>query len=189
MKKLMIALAAVAVAAVAQAASIQWGITANTWYLSNGTSKAPAGTTVYLINAASWDAIETAIKGGATSFTTADTGVLGVATTANAKGYIANTVATSDSLTAGTSYNFAYLVFDTTDTSDVKYFASASLAKAAYDTSTEAYKEVQTVVFGSSQYGASGLSGGWQSAAVPEPTSGLLMLLGMAGLALRRKRA
>ena len=30
-------------------------------------------------------------------------------------------------------------------------------------------------------------TGGWQ--AVPEPTSGLLMLLGMAGLALRRKRA
>ena len=29
--------------------------------------------------------------------------------------------------------------------------------------------------------------GGWQS--VPEPTSGLLMLLGMAGLALRRRRA
>ena len=33
---------------------------------------------------------------------------------------------------------------------------------------------------------------GWYGAAsapVPEPTSGLLMLLGMAGLALKRKRA
>lgn len=30
---------------------------------------------------------------------------------------------------------------------------------------------------------------GWYTGAVPEPTSGLLMLLGMAGLALRRKRA
>ena len=29
----------------------------------------------------------------------------------------------------------------------------------------------------------------WYAVAVPEPTSGLLMLLGMAGLALRRKRA
>ena len=35
-------------------------------------------------------------------------------------------------------------------------------------------------------YGAFSASG-WQS--VPEPTSGLLMLLGMAGLALKRKRA
>ena len=31
-------------------------------------------------------------------------------------------------------------------------------------------------------------AGGWYSA-VPEPTSGLLLLLGMAGLALKRKRA
>lgn len=30
---------------------------------------------------------------------------------------------------------------------------------------------------------------GWSTAAVPEPTSGLLMLVGLAGLALRRRRA
>jgi len=35
--------------------------------------------------------------------------------------------------------------------------------------------------------GFSASSGGW--VAVPEPTSGLLMLLGMAGLALRRRHA
>lgn len=29
----------------------------------------------------------------------------------------------------------------------------------------------------------------WSTAAVPEPTSGLLLILGMAGLALKRKRA
>ena len=29
----------------------------------------------------------------------------------------------------------------------------------------------------------------WSTAAVPEPTSGLLMLLSLAGLALKRKRA
>ena len=29
----------------------------------------------------------------------------------------------------------------------------------------------------------------WTATAIPEPTSGLLVLLGMAGLALRRRRA
>ena len=45
----------------------------------------------------------------------------------------------------------------------------------------------------SSQAAALDISGGYSGAgwytAVPEPTSGLLMLLGMAGLALRRRRA
>ena len=36
---------------------------------------------------------------------------------------------------------------------------------------------------------ANGQLASWDSAAVPEPTSGLLMLVGLAGLALRRKRA
>ena len=37
--------------------------------------------------------------------------------------------------------------------------------------------------------GNGGSTGGWKTQAVPEPTSGLLLLLGMAGLALRRKQA
>ena len=189
MKKLMIALAAVAVAAVAQAASIDWSIGSNSWFLSDGSTKAAKGTAVYLINAASWSDIKTAIDGGATSFTTSDTGILAVGTTSNAKGAVSGT-ATSTSLTAGTSYDFAYLVFDTTDASDVKYFASVKSTAAAYDPTDATYSEAQSITFDGASYSNTGLSGGWQSAAaVPEPTSGLLMLLGMAGLALRRKRA
>lgn len=37
--------------------------------------------------------------------------------------------------------------------------------------------------------GSNGTATAWSTAAVPELTSGLLFLLGMAGLALKRKRA
>ena len=188
MKKLMIALAAVAVAAVAQAASINWAVNANSWTYSDST-KAAANTAVYLIDASKWSTIETAIIGGATALTTDTAGVLAVGKTSNAKGTVSVSTATSASLTAGTSYDFAYLVIDTRDASDVKYFASLAESVAAYDPTDETYSEVQSVTFMASHYSTSGVSGGWQSAAVPEPTSGLLLLLGMAGLALRRKRA
>ena len=186
MKKIMIARVAVAMAAVAQAASIDWSITAKTWTYGDG-ADAAAGTTVYLINAAEWTSIESAIKGGTTSFTTSDAGILGIGSTGNTKGAVFTTTATSSALKAGTSYNYAYLVFDTRDTDNVMYFASASEATTAYDKADAVYSENTSVTFAGAHYSNTGLSAGWQ--AVPEPTSGLLLLLGVAGLALKRKRA
>ena len=101
------------------------------------------------------------------------------------------------------------VAFTGPDANFTAYFAvfgqDASGNDAIYisDTATGNYTAVGTgdVVFGQQNAyssagfndAASGFSGaGWYSAAaapVPEPTSGLLMLLGMAGLALKRKRA
>ena len=49
--------------------------------------------------------------------------------------------------------------------------------------------EVEALWTGTPLNSANGYAGGAWYTAVPEPTSGLLMLLGMAGLALKRKRA
>ena len=65
-----------------------------------------------------------------------------------------------------------------------------------YFTSTDAdgntYKS-ETIVATALGTGAGSITfeggGTWTAAAVPEPTSGLLLLLGVAGLALKRKRA
>lgn len=78
-------------------------------------------------------------------------------------------VFSSDDFVAGTTYDFYYTMTD----ADGNVFTSTTKSSRAQATATP-------------QIGF--LSGGsW--APVPEPTSGLLMLLGIAGLALRRRRA
>lgn len=76
--------------------------------------------------------------------------------------------------TVGQSYSF-YFVIET----DGKKFTSAAKTAVAPETGAAG------VAFGNLQT-ATTTAGAWQS--VPEPTSGLLLLLGMAGLALRRKQ-
>ncbi len=76
----------------------------------------------------------------------------------------------------------AYIVFfDAKDTASASYMAYTATGKATIGpTGADS-----SYAFGDFT-NATATSGGWQS--IPEPTSGLLMLLGMAGLALRRKQ-
>ena len=81
----------------------------------------------------------------------------------------------TESLTSGETYTF-YLVLTDGD----KALTSASKSALALETGAG------SLAFGSMKTATQNTSN-W--AAVPEPTSGLLLLLGMAGLALKRKRA
>ena len=81
----------------------------------------------------------------------------------------------NDSLAGGNNYNFFFVVED----GDYTFTSSEKQNVAAYATQT------QTVAFGNMTSATQNASN-W--AAVPEPTSGLLLLLGVAGLALRRKQ-
>ena len=88
----------------------------------------------------------------------------------------------SDSLVGGTKYDFIFVA--TTTVGDKEYvWTSTTKSSTAQATSTPSLSW-----FAANHTTGEGINAnGW--AAVPEPTSGLLMLLGLAGLALKRKRA
>lgn len=95
--------------------------------------------------------------------------------TSSAAGAVRATTFSSDDLLAGTYYDFFFTYEDANKT-----FTSTTKNVLAQSTSTA------NITFGNMAT-ATQDPGNWQT--IPEPTSGLLLLLGMAGLALKRKRA
>ena len=88
---------------------------------------------------------------------------------------------------AGDSVTAFLIIVDNTDLSKVENYLVANVAGT-----TPVEQEMSYTFGGASEgkqlaFGSQANNTGWT--AVPEPTSGILVLLGMAGLALRRKRA
>ena len=181
MKKLMIAVAAVAMSFAANAAALSW----TTWaYINDGSEDTDwiTGGQAYLVQVTD-----------AASFAVADdlsvTGGSIVDSIAFAGG-TANGFWNTDSLESGQTYKFAIITTSDGTGSTVPTSGTygiddngGALYSVTWDGNTgggfnpdDSYEgaSMSTAVAGSS---------------VPEPTSGLLLLLGMAGLALRRKQA
>ena len=157
--KKLLILAAVIVAGVAANAASFKWSAANI-YASNGTDKYTGDVTLY-----AYLSTEDASSAFAVS-----------TVTASSAGAVAQTTFSDDALVGGNYYDFFFTCED-----GGKVFTSSVLAnKAAQATGTT------SLTFGNM---ASQTQNASNWAAVPEPTSGLLMLLGMAGLALKRKHA
>lgn len=178
MKKLMCAIGAVAIAAFAQAASVKWTCTN---VKMDGTAVSGIA---YFVDAATLSQESLASFKSASDFTSALNGMY--SWTPTTAGNYGKTVANSElGVTDATTGNSAYLlIFDTaTITDESKYYTTTV---KTFD--SLAGTETASVAWAGQSSRISSV--GWGSVSpVPEPTSGLLMLLGMAGLALRRKRA
>ena len=161
MKKLLIIIAVATSAIVTNAASFKWSA-ANIYNPTDSTAKLASG------------------SGTATLYaylSTADaSSAVAVATTAlTSDGGITKTFEDTTNFTVGNDYTFFFKL-----EANGYELTSGTVTKGATVATTE------NVNFGNMKT-ATTTGGAWQS--VPEPTSGLLLLLGMAGLALKRKRA
>ena len=184
MKKLIVMMAIAMTAAVVNAAACTWGIGgAATASVKNGStvwSAAGTNPVAYLFLTSDSAAVTAALEKGAmdTSLAKAST------TTFNARGRF--TGASADLPAEANSYSMVLVYTDATDANKIWYQISSATATASGsdDPSTPAVE----AGFAASSFSSTG----WSSASatnIPEPTSGLMLLLGVAGLALKRKRA
>ena len=187
MKKLLIALAAVAVAAGVQAASFNWKTSATGKVYNPGTETLLASATAYLFDssAVTQGSLVTAFAAGGLDLSTKGAASSqSIASGAIAAKAFEDGTAVGDTLTA----YFATIV--TIDSKDYLFISDTVNGNGVEGKTTTLSFNAKTASQAAAFDAAGGYSaGGWYTAAVPEPTSGLLMLLGMAGLALRRRRA
>ena len=163
-------LAAIATAVVCNAAAVSWQ--SGAVYKTDGTTKVGKGNSDYAVTIAFFTdaAGNNAVEGLS--------GDLTVGTSGTGSKYSG----TVDGFAAGTTY-YTQLIVTTAGyeaKSEIVSFTTQGTGDSSLDfTAGTGFDSAYT--FSTANAGA------WQS--VPEPTSGLLMLLGIAGLALKRKRA
>ena len=153
MKKLVVMLAMVLAAVVANAASVKWN--AANIYASDGVSKFTGDVTLYCVELTDFSSTVKATATGAIA---------------------ATTVSLPDSA-GGSTLNF-YITF----TDNGKTFTSDTKAVAIPTTSSPGVANFGNMASATQD------SSKWGGGDAPEPTSGLLLLIGGAMLALRRKQ-
>ena len=185
MKKLIIALAAVAMAAGVQAAAWQW--TSDSAAVTPGGTDPLSGASIYLFFGYDSSGDANTAKANLLSSLREGNAISGYSQSASlgADGKLAASEFTGPE---GKKYAFTVILAD--DAAGNSYmFQSANKNATGADvgTATLSFTISSTTL---KALDATGTGAGWyMTAAAPEPTSGLLLLLGMAGLALKRKRA
>ena len=183
MKKLVVALVAITAGMAVHAASFQW--MAATGYVYDGSGNSGSSYrldgTAYLFNVATY--AQAALV--ADFYANKSSDILGAALNSHTlEGGRVYDASFDSTLTANTDVYFVVFSGDNLYVStqvSSSYDSVTQINSVTFDSQTTTSKAFKTTS------GAAYSGAGWY--AVPEPTSGLLLLLGMAGLALKRKRA
>ena len=168
MKKLVMMLALVVAVISAKAACVDWAV--------GGTSD-QVGTTVYLLT--SIDDYDDVAALSAAAVSSAD-----IAAAARGKYSTPSKTANDASITSSASFYYAIVA---TDGKSFSYVEATGMASKVYDPSLQESSKGAFNTINSATILA-GTSKSFGGGDVPEPTSGLLLLLGGAMLALRRKQ-
>ena len=195
MKKLMIAAAIVCAAVFANAANVDWKWTSTLYDHPNG--DAAYNGTVYIVNANSYTqqaVLDALLAGGDLASYNMGSGIA----TSNGKApsgtsTIGDVSSFTPTRTVGSDkYIDFYYAALTTGTDGKDYVFLGSTQSVALDTTMDTTLSKSLSSSKTGIDGATFSAQGWylaeSAAPVPEPTSGLLLLLGVAGLALRRKQ-
>ena len=192
MKKLMITLAAVAMAAGVQAATYTWETGGLSFDGSTTMASGTAKGSLWLVSDISSFAGITDGKELSLAILAAS-GDLGTPTfgpqNSEKKGALTFDAMNTRSYTTGQDY-YAVILYTTTQDGTDYYMGNYAHVKPASDTAYSVNNLAKIIGGTGDIAGTAGANAtAWAAQDVPEPTSGLLLLLGVAGLALKRKRA
>lgn len=180
MKKLMVIAAVVMAVVGAKAAAVDWTASAvyDAWTTAEtGKNTAADGWLGYVVLASDYSNVVAGLKEGDTS-ALLDSAVGPVKTSSKGK---FTALGATGSVAAG-NQSFYLIVLNNGTLKDATAFATSDAVSANIDASLDT-----TIAFGS-MANATKTVDSW-TAMAPEPTSGLLLLIGCAGLALRRRRS